>query len=142
MTIKKFCIKTLCIGLIAGQSLTLFAAAPKVDLNNPLAINYILEQLEDKLEKSYDKQYKVDWDFDILFSNGRVSVLVEYDKDDAAAFKKISKSDLEKLLTSIITEIQTALGSTSIPIEGIVMEDDAKQPTYTFMYKDGKLNIK
>ncbi|MEG0318773.1 MAG: hypothetical protein RR627_02620, partial [Niameybacter sp.] len=104
MTIKKFCIKTLCIGLIAGQSLTLFAAAPKVDLNNPLAINYTLEQLEDKLEKSYDKQYKVDWDFDILFSNGRVSVLVEYDKDDAAAFKKISKSDLEKLLTSIITE--------------------------------------
>ncbi|WP_053982703.1 hypothetical protein [Niameybacter massiliensis] len=142
MSIKNFCLKTLCIGAIASQSLTLFASAPKVDLNNPLAINYVLEQLEDKLEKNYDKQFKVDWDFDILFSNGRVIIAIEYDKEDAKAFKQISKADLEKLLTSIISEIQTNLGTTTIPIEGIIKEDDAKQPTYTFMFKNGKLDIK
>lgn len=142
MSIKNFCLKTLCISLIASQSFTLFASAPKVDLNNPLAINYVLEQLEDKLEKNYDKQFKVDWDFDILFSNGRVIIAIEYDKEDAKAFKQISKADLEKLLTSIISEIQTNLGTTTLPIEGVIREDDAKQPTYTFMFKNGKLDIK
>ena len=142
MSIKKFYLKTLCIGLVASQSLTLFATTSKVDLNNPLAINYALEQIEDKLEKSYDKQYKVDWDFDILFSNSRIIIAIEYDKEDAQAFKQIAKADLEKLLTSIISEVQASLGSTTIPIEGIIKEDDANQPTYTFMFKNGKLNLK
>ena len=142
MSIKKFLFTGLISCLIATSIVPVFASAPQVDLNNPLSINFVLDQLEDKLEKGHDKHYKIDWDFEIIYNNGKVLVVIEYDKEDAKAFKKLAKADLEKLVTAIASEITTTLGKQDIPIQGIIIEDDAAQPTYQFTYNDGKLDIK
>ena len=142
MSIKKFLFTGITTCLIASSTIPIFASAPQVDLNNPLSISFVLDQLEDKLEKSSDKQYKIDWDFEIIYNNGKVLVVIEYDKEDGKAFKKLTKADLEKLVTAIATEIITALGKQDIPIQGIIIEDDAAQPTYQFTYNNGKLDIK
>lgn len=142
MSIKKFLLTSLTACMIVSNASLIFAAAPKVDLNNPLSISYVLDQIEDKFEKSLDKQYKIDWDFEIIYNNGRVLIVIEYDKDDANAFKKISKEDLEKLVTAIATEVTTTLGNANIPIQGVIMEDDATTPTYQFIYNSGKLDMK
>lgn len=142
MSIKRFLFVGLTACLIVGSSLPIFASSSQLDFNNPLSISFVLDQLEDKLEKSSDKQYKIDWDFEIIYNNGQVLVVIEYDKEDAKAFKKLAKSDLEKLVTAIVTEITTSLGKPDIPIQGIIIEDDAAQPSYQFMYNNGKLDIK
>ena len=77
-----------------------------------------------------------------IYNNGKVLVVIEYDKEDAKAFKKLTKADLEKLVTAIATEITTTLGKQDIPIQGIIIEDDAAQPTHQFAYNNGKLDIK
>ncbi|MEG1001659.1 MAG: hypothetical protein RSG75_11580, partial [Cellulosilyticaceae bacterium] len=102
---------------------------------------YILNQVEDSLEDTLDKQYKVDWDFDIYYENGVVKLIIEYDAQDAKAFNKISKEQLTELITTISKQITDALGQ-EVPVEGIIKEDDKTTPTYTFMYKDGKVDIK
>lgn len=142
MSIKKFLFTGITTCLIASSTIPIFASAPQVDLSNPLSISFVLDQLEDKLEKSSDKQYKIDWDFEIIYNNGKVLVVIEYDKEDAKAFKKLTKADLEKLVTAIATEIITALGKQDIPIQGIIIEDDAAQPTHQFTYNNGNLDIK
>ena len=119
-----------------------FASSPKVDLNNPLSISYVLDQIEDKLEKNFEQHYKIDWDFEIIYNNGSVLIVIEYDKDDADAFKKISKADLEKLITAIASEIIATLGNSNIPIQGMIIEDDTNKPIYQFIYNNGKLYIK
>ncbi|MGL4737914.1 MAG: hypothetical protein ACRCW2_10710 [Cellulosilyticaceae bacterium] len=142
MKSKKFMV-LLMAGLLSLGSLGLstHATEPKADLTNPIYVNYILDKVEDQLEKNSDKQYGVDWDFEIAFVDGKVMVLIEYDKEDAKAFKKISQADLEKLLTTISQEIIKALKQ-DVEINGVVIEDDATKPALTFMYKDGKLDIK
>lgn len=142
MSIKKFLFTATTACLIASSTLSVWASSPKVDLNNPLSISFVLDKLEDKLEKSSDKQYKIDWDFDIIYNNGKILVVIEYDKEDVKAFKKLKKADLEKFITSIVTEITSTLGKQDIPVQGIIIEDDATQPTYQFMYSNGKLDIK
>lgn len=116
-------------------------AMPTLDPSNPIHINYILNQVEDSLEDTLDKQYKVDWDFDIYYDNGVVKLIIEYDAQDAKAFKKISKEQLTELITTISKQITDALGQ-EVPIEGMIKEDDKTTPTYTFVYKGGKVDIK
>ena len=142
MSIKKFLFTGITTCLIASSTIPIFASAPQVDFNNPLSIIFVLEQIEYKLDKSSDNQYKIDWDFEIIYNNSKVLVVIEYDKEDAKAFKKLTKADLEKLVTAIATEITTTLGKQDIPIQGIIIEDDAAQPTYQFTYNNGKLDIK
>lgn len=139
--------KKLMTGLLAGMmaltalSAPLYGTEPKSDLSNPIYVNYILDKVEDNLEKNADKQYGVDWDFEIAFVDGKVMVLMEYDKEDAKAFKKIPQAELEKLLTAISQEITKALKQ-DVEINGVIIEDDATKPALTFTYKGGKLDIK
>lgn len=142
MSIKKLLLTSLTACIILTRIPLSFATSPKVDINNPLSISYILDQIEDKLEKNFDKQYKIDWDFEIIYNNGRVLIVIEYDKEDADAFKKIPKSDLEKLVTAIASEVTTTLSNPNIPIQGIIIEDDASEPTHQFIYNAGKLDMK
>lgn len=142
MSIKKLLCAATMTFCIASSTVSLWASSPKVDLNNPLSISFVLDQLEDKLEKSADKQYKIDWDFDIIYNKGKVLLVIEYDREDARAFKKLKQADLEKFIISIASEITSTLGKSDIPIQGIIIEDDATQPTYQFIYHNGKLDIK
>ncbi|MGL4346396.1 MAG: hypothetical protein ACRCTE_14445 [Cellulosilyticaceae bacterium] len=142
MKLKKFA-ALLLVGMMAlsGLSAMLSATEPKTDMTNPVYVNYILDKVEDALEKNSDKQYGVDWDFEIAYIDGKVMVLMEYDKEDAKAFMKISKAELEKLLTTISEEITKALKQ-DVEINGVIVEDDSTKPALTFMYKDGKLITK
>lgn len=107
----------------------------------PLSMNYVLDKVEDSLEKNLDKQFKVDWDFEIIYHDGKVFLVIEYDEDDAKAFKKISSEDLNAFVTKIAKEITSSLNK-EVEIEGIIVKDDAKNPCYTFVYKNGKLDMK
>ena len=142
MSIKKLLLTSLTACMILTHVPLSFASSPKVDLNNPLSISYVLDQIEDKLEKNFEQHYKIDWDFEIIYNNGSVLIVIEYDKDDADAFKKISKADLEKLITAIASEIIATLGNSNIPIQGMIIEDDTNKPIYQFIYNNGKLYIK
>lgn len=130
-------------GILAISSLSsfIYATEPKADMSNPIYVNYILDKVEDNLEKTSDKQYGVDWDFEIAYIDGKVMVLIEYDKEDVKAFQKIPQAEIEKLLTFISQEITKALKQ-DVEINGVVIEDDANKPTLTFIYKNGKLDIK
>ena len=55
MSIKKFLFTGITTCLIASSTIPIFASAPQVDLNNPLSISFVLDQLEDKLEKAYEE---------------------------------------------------------------------------------------
>ncbi|MEG0151725.1 MAG: hypothetical protein RR744_00900 [Cellulosilyticaceae bacterium] len=131
----------LCLSLFIPCTTAFANPSPTPDPSNPIHINYILNQVEDSLEDTLDKQYKVDWDFDIYYENGVVKLIIEYDAQDAKAFNKISKEQLTELITTISKQITDALGQ-EVPVEGIIKEDDKTTPTYTFMYKDGKVDIK
>lgn len=116
-------------------------AAQNIDTANPIYINYILNQVEDKLEDSLDKQYKVDWDFEISYNNGIITLIIEYDKDDSKTFNKIPKENLEEIIHGIAKEIKVAIGK-DLPIEGVIKEDSTNKVRYTFSYKNGNLDIK
>lgn len=131
----------LCLSLALPCTTVLAEATPTLDTSNPIHINYILNQVEDTLEDKLDKQYKIDWDFDIFYDNGVIKIVLEYDKEDAKAFKKLTKEQLSELLSGISKQVIDALGK-EMPIEGIIKEDDTNKPVYTFMYKNGKVDIK
>ncbi|MGL6173220.1 MAG: hypothetical protein ACRC1P_01235 [Cellulosilyticaceae bacterium] len=116
-------------------------AVQNMDTSNPVYINYILNQVEDKLEDSFDKQYKVDWDFEISYNNGIITLIIEYDKDDAKIFNKLTKEKIVELISTIAKEVKLALGK-DFPIEGLIKEDDTNKVRYTFSYKNGNLDIK
>lgn len=118
-----------------------YATQPTPQSEQPLGISYTLDQLEDKLEKDFDKQYKVDWDFEIVYHDGKVFLALEYDQKDAKKFTKISSEDLNKMLSDIIGQITKSLKK-EVEVSGVIIKDDAQTPTYTFTYKDGKLDIK
>lgn len=131
----------LCGTLFVSSFPTLASNPQTMDTSNPIYINYVLNQVEDKLEDSLDKQYKVDWDFEISYNNGIVTLVIEYDKDDVKNFNKISKEQISELVTNISKEILATIGK-EVPIEGVIKEDDTNKVKYTFSYKNGKLDIK
>lgn len=131
----------LCGALFVSSFPALASNPQTMDTSNPIYINYVLNQVEDKLEDSLDKQYKVDWDFEISYNNGIVTLVIEYDKDDVKNFNKISKEQISELVTNISKEIIATIGK-EVPIEGVIKEDDTNKVKYTFSYKNGKLDIK
>lgn len=118
-----------------------YATTPQNGSLQPLAINYTLEQVEDKLEKELDKQFKVNWDFEIVYHDDKIFLEIEYDTKSAKAFSKISSENLQQFVSDIIKRISTAL-KRDIEVTGMIIADDAQKPTYTFTYKDGRLDMK
>ena len=88
-----------------------------------------------------DKQYKIDWDFDVVYHDGKVFVSIQYDKDNAKAFKKLSQEKIHEFVKAIVDQINKAMKK-DMEIDGVIIMDDAQDPSYTFTYKDGRLDIK
>ena len=109
--------------------------------NAPLAMNYALDQVENTLEKTMDKQYKIDWDFELVYHDDQVFVTIEYDQEDTKTFNKLSSDKIHDLVKAVVDAINKGLKKDMV-ISGIIIMDDAKEPTYTFQYQEGRLDIK
>lgn len=131
----------LCLTLLIPSTVLLATSVSPTNASDPVYISFILNQVEDTIEDTLDKQYKIDWDFDIAYDNGTIKLTLEYDSKDSNAFKKLSKDQLSELITTISKQIISTLGK-EIPIEGVIKEDDVTTPNYTFSYKNGNLDIK
>lgn len=109
--------------------------------DQPLTINYNLSKVEKLLEKSYDKYYKIDWDFDLVYHDSKVFVIMEYEKAHTKKFNKVSPENLHKFISEVIILITKAL-KTDREVHGILREDGTEKATYSFQYKNGNLDIK
>ncbi len=147
---QTFILLTCIIGLSSVYVPSLYAVpattpdAPRASSANRgtdlLSIHYILDKIEDDFEKSNDKAFKVNWDFEIVYHDSKVLIIMTYDARSEKTFSKLSTEQLSKLITQFTTEITKTL-SKDIEIEGMIIKDDAKTPTYTFIYKEGQLHI-
>ncbi len=131
-----YCTALLCLLL----SLPLSATTPPAS-DTPLQIHYTLERLEDILEKDYDKQHKINWDFKLVYHDEEVSVLLEYLKQDKKKVEKLTPEELYAFIDGIITQVHKTLKK-ELPIQGHIIEDDTQKSTYVFEYKSGNLDIK
>lgn len=115
--------------------------SPPAKGTDPLSVNYVLDKIEDDFEKSKDKLFKVNWDFEIIYHDHKVFIIIEYDEKDSKPFNKLSTEQLETLIQHFTKEITSVLHK-DIEINGIIRKDDTENPSYRFMYKNGNLNIK
>ena len=122
----------LCCLLIGAMTITPVCYGVQASsTDQPLAINYSLDQVEDTLEKEFDKQHKIDWDFEIVYHDGKVFLMIEYDKADAKKFNKRTEEDLHKFVIEIIKRINKSMKKDT-EITGVIQDDDAQTPTYSF----------
>ena len=53
----------------------------------------------------------------------------------------MTPEDVNQFVTEVVNRINKAMKKDT-EINGVIIADNAQQPSYTFTYKDGKLDIK
>ena len=104
----------------------------------------VIDETLKLLERRYDDKYDVEWEIRLTGNSDKLKVQLRYDsKQDGTAFKKISKTNLEKLAKDVMKDIQKECGE--IKIEGNIYDDREKETkaeysmtargTFKFEYK-------